>query len=249
MGAMEVRIFGTKGEMGAAAAAAGADRIRVALAGGGEARIVMASAASQFEVVEALTVAPGIAWERVTLFHLDEYIGLSSTHPASFGKFLRDRFIAKLPRGLKEFHAIEGEQEAVPECARIGELLAERAPEVAFIGVGENGHIAFNDPPANFETKAPYLVVELDEICRQQQVGEGWFPNLEAVPTHAMSMSVRQIMKAGRIVCTVPDERKADAVQKAVGEMVNPEMPATILQEHNDCLLFLDETAASRLPR
>jgi glucosamine-6-phosphate deaminase len=209
----------------------------------------MASAASQFEVVEALTVAPGIAWERVTLFHLDEYIGLSSTHPASFSKFLRDRFIAKLPRGLKEFHAIEGKQEAVAECARIGELLAERAPEVAFIGVGENGHIAFNDPPADFETKAPYLVVELDEICRQQQVGEGWFPNLEAVPTHAMSMSVHQIMKAGRIVCTVPDERKAAAVQKAVGEMVSPEVPATILQEHNDCLLFLDETAASRLPR
>lgn len=248
MGAMEVRIFGTKGEMGAAAAAAGADRIREALAGGGEARIVMASAASQFEVVEALTVAPGIAWERVTLFHLDEYIGLSSTHPASFSKFLRDRFIAKLPRGLKEFHAIEGEHDAAAECARIGELLAERSPEVAFIGVGENGHIAFNDPPADFETEAPYLVVELDEICRQQQVGEGWFPNLEAVPTHAMSMSVRQIMKAGRIVCTVPDERKADAVQKAVGEMVSPDVPATILQEHNDCLLFLDEAAASRLP-
>jgi glucosamine-6-phosphate deaminase len=249
MRVMEVRIFGTKGEMGAAAAAAGADRIREALAGGGEARIVMASAASQFEVVEALTVAPGIAWERVTLFHLDEYIGLSSTHPASFSKFLRDRFIAKLPRGLKGFHAIEGEREAAVECARIGELLAERAPEVAFIGVGENGHIAFNDPPADFETKAPYLVVKLDEICRQQQVGEGWFPNLEAVPTHAMSMSVHQIMKAGRIVCTVPDERKAAAVQKAVGEMVSPEVPATILQEHNDCLLFLDETAASRLPR
>lgn len=246
---MDVRIFASKEEMGAAAAAAGAERIREALKGGGEARIVMASAASQFEVVEALTAEPDIAWERVTLFHLDEYIGLPESHPASFSKFLRDRFIAKLPAGLKAFHAINGENEAAEECARVGALLAERAPEVAFIGIGENGHIAFNDPPADFETEEPYLVVELDEVCRQQQVGEGWYPDLAAVPTHAMSMSVRQILKASRIVCTVPDERKADAVQKSVEGAVSPEVPATILQEHGDCLLFLDEPAASKLQR
>ncbi len=235
--------------MGAAAAAAGAEQIRRALAERGEARIVMASAASQFEVVEALTREPEIAWEHVTLFHLDEYVGLPESHPASFSRFLRDRFISKLPGELKAFHAIEGVNDAAAECARVGSLLAEGDPEVAFIGIGENGHIAFNDPPADFETEEPYLVVELDEVCRMQQVGEGWYPNLEAVPTHAISMSVRQILKAGRLVCVVPDDRKAEAVQAAVEGPVTPEVPASILQEHSDCILFLDEPAASRLAR
>jgi glucosamine-6-phosphate deaminase len=209
----------------------------------------MASAASQFEVVEALTREPEIDWSRVALFHLDEYIGLPASHPASFSRFLRDRFIAKLSGPLRAFHAIDGENEASAECARVGALLAERAPDAAFIGIGENGHIAFNDPPADFETEAPYLVVELDEACRRQQVGEGWYPDLAAVPTHAMSMSVRQILKASRIVCVVPDERKAEAVQRAVEGPVTPEVPASILQKHRDCLLFLDEPAASRLQR
>ncbi len=226
MEAMDVRVFGTKEEMGSAAAAFGGERIREAQAGDGEARIVMASAASQFEVVAALTKEPGIAWDRVTLFHLDEYIGLPSSHPASFSKFLRDRFISELPGPLKAFHAFEGENEAADECARVGALLGDRAPDVAFIGIGENGHIAFNDPPADFETEEAYLVVDLDESCRKQQVGEGWFPNLEAVPTHAMSMSVRQILKARRIVCVVPDDRKAEAVQNTVEGPVTPLVPA-----------------------
>ena len=245
---MDVRIFASKKEMGKAAAAAGAEKIREALADGGEARIVMASAASQFEVVEALAEESDIAWERVTLFHLDEYIGLSADHPASFSRFLRERFIANLPGELQAFHAINGENEAEAECARVGGLLAGKAPSVAFIGIGENGHIAFNDPPADFETEAPYLVVELDEVCRQQQVGEGWFPDLQSVPTHAMSMSARQILKAHRIVCVVPDARKAVAVQKTVEGAVSPDLPATILQEHDDCVLFLDEPSAGLLP-
>lgn len=246
---MDVRVYGSKDELGAAAAAFGAERIREALAERGEARIVMASAASQFEVVEALTKEAGIAWDQVTLFHLDEYIGISGDHPASFSKFLRDRFLAKLPSALQAFHAIDGMNEAAGECARVGGLLAEQAPDVAFIGIGENAHIAFNDPPADFEVEDPYLVVELDEVCRQQQVGEGWYPNLEAVPTHAISMSVRQILKARRIVCVVPDDRKSEAVQKAVEGEISPEVPASILQQHDDCILFLDEPAASRLSR
>jgi len=244
---METRIFATKGEMGAAAAAAGAEKIREALADCGEARIVMASAASQFEVVEALTREPDIAWEGVTLFHLDEYIGIPADHPASFSRFLRERFVARLPGKLKAFHAIEGENEARTECVRMGRVLAGEAPVVAFIGIGENGHIAFNDPPADFETEEPYLVVELDGVCRQQQVGEGWFPDLAAVPTHAISMSAQQILKADRIICAVPDDRKADAVQKTVEGEVSPDVPATILQDHGDCMLFLDEPAASLL--
>ncbi len=249
MGAMDLRVFGSKEEMGAAAARFGAGRLREALADGGEARLVMASAASQFEVVAALLAEREIAWERVTLFHLDEYIGLPATHPASFSRFLDERFVSKLPSSLAAFHRIDGENDPAAECARVGALLAEKAPEVAFIGIGENGHIAFNDPPADFVTEDPYLVVELDEVCRQQQVGEGWYPDLSAVPTHAISMSVRQILKAGRIVCTVPDDRKADAVVAAVEGPVTPEVPASILQEHADCGLFLDEPAASKLQR
>ena len=228
---LDIRVFASKDEMGVEAAEAVAEKLRAALADGGEARLVMASAASQFEVVEALAQAEGIAWERVTLFHLDEYIGIPPSHPASFSKFLRDRFIAKLPGELDAFHAIDGEADADSECGNVGGLLAEKAPAVALIGIGENGHIAFNDPPADFETNHPYIVVELDEACRMQQVGEGWYPDLEAVPTHAISMSVRQILKAERIVCVVPDERKADAVKAAVEGEVTPEVPASILRE------------------
>lgn len=249
MGPMDVHIFGSKEEMGAAAARFGAERLREALAGGGEARLVMASAASQFEVVAALLAEGDIAWERVTLFHLDEYLGLPATHPASFSRFLDERFVSRLPGSLAAFHRIDGENDPGAECARVGGLLAEQAPDVAFIGIGENGHIAFNDPPADFATEDPYLVVDLDEVCRQQQVGEGWYPDLAAVPTQAISMSVRQILKAARIVCTVPDDRKAEAVVGAVEGAVTPEVPASILQEHGECGLFLDEPAASKLQR
>ena len=246
---MDVRIFKTKDELGAEAASAGADKIRKSLAERSEVCIVMASAASQFEVVEALARHSEVEWGRVTLFHLDEYIGIGADHPASFSRFLRERFIERLSCPLKGFHAIGGENDPHKECARVGGLLAEEDPVAAFIGIGENGHIAFNDPPADFVTRDPYLVVELDEMCRQQQVGEGWFPELEAVPTHAISMSVQQILKAERIICSVPDERKADAVWKTVGGEVNPEVPATILQNHGDCTLYLDEPAASMIQR
>ena len=246
---MDVRTFKTKDELGAEAASSGADKIRESLAERSEVCIVMASAASQFEVVEALAREVEMEWGRITLFHLDEYIGIGPDHPASFSRFLRERFIDRLPCPLKAFHAIGGENDPHMECARVGGLLAAADPVVAFIGIGENGHIAFNDPPADFVTSAPYLVVELDGICRQQQVGEGWFPDLDAVPTHAISMSVQQILKAERIICSVPDERKADAVRKTIGGEVNPEVAATILQNHGDCTLYLDEPAASLIQR
>ena len=246
---MDVRTFKTKDELGTEAASAGADKIRKSLAERSEVCIVMASAASQFEVVEALVRQPEVEWGRITLFHLDEYIGIGADHPASFSRFLRERFIDRLPCSLKAFHAIGGENDPHMECARVGGLLAEEDPVVAFIGIGENGHIAFNDPPADFVTRDPYLVVELDVICRQQQVGEGWFPDLDAVPTHAISMSVQQILKAERIICVVPDDRKAAALQKTVENEVSPDVPASILQEHGDCMLFIDEPAASLLQR
>ena len=246
---MNLSIFRTKAKLGSAAAAAGADKIREALATREEVSIVMASAASQFEVIDALLRETGIEWDRIVLFHLDEYIGLEGEHPASFSRFLRDRFVDKLPCTLKGFHAINGCAEPGLECARLGVMIERSDPVVAFIGIGENGHIAFNDPPADFDTKAPYIIVKLDEECRQQQVGEGWFPELKSVPEHAISMSVRQILKAERIICTVPDARKAPAVRSSVEEEVSPEIPATILQQHSDCRLFLDDPSASLLTR
>ncbi len=244
---MDLCICETKKKLGSAAAAAGADKIREALAAREEVSIVMASAASQFELVEALVKEKAIEWERVTLFHLDEYMGLEEGHPASFSRFLRERFIDKLPSKLRRFYPINGCAEPGLECERLGAIIEREDPVVAFIGIGENGHIAFNDPPADFEVRAPYIVVKLDEECRQQQVGEGWFPELKAVPQHAISMSANQILRAERIICAVPDARKAAAVQSAIEKEVSPEIPATILQHHSDCTLFLDEPSASLL--
>jgi glucosamine-6-phosphate deaminase len=196
-------------------------------------------------MLEALTATRGIAWEKVTGFHLDEYLGLPMTHPASFRRYLKERLVDRLP--LAAFHYISGDVDPVAECRRVGELIRRRPIDVAFIGIGENGHLAFNDPPADFETEEPYLVVELDDGCRRQQLGEGWFPALEAVPRRAISMSVRQILKSRSIVCTVPDRRKAEAVRGAVRGPVTPALPASILQTHPATTLFLDRAAAGLL--
>jgi glucosamine-6-phosphate deaminase len=198
-------------------------------------------------MLESLVGEPGIAWNHVTVFHLDEYVGLPITHPASFRKYLWERFASRLPLPPRAFHFIDGEGSPAAECARLAELIRPVTIDVAFIGIGENGHVAFNDPPADFQTEEPYLVVELDEACRRQQHGEGWFESMDEVPREAISMSVRQIMASRSIICTVPDERKAAAVRDAVEGNITPEVPASILQEHPDCDLFLDPAAASRL--
>lgn len=244
---MKCQRFDSKEAMGAAAAADGAEKMRQAQAARGEVNIIVATGASQFEMLEALTREEGIDWTRVTVFHLDEYVGLSIEHPASFRKYLKERFEDQLPSPVKGFHYINAEENPEAECDRVGALIAEAPIDVAFVGIGENGHLAFNDPPADFETEKPYLVVNLDDACRQQQFGEGWFPSFEAVPEKAISMSVRQIMKSGAIICTVPDERKAEAVRNSVEGEVSPEVPASILQQHEDCGLYIDEPAASLL--
>lgn len=244
---MQVKTFENEREMGAAAARDGAAAIRAALAERGAASIVVATGASQFEVLGALVAEPDIAWDKVTAFHLDEYIGLPVAHPASFRGYLWQRFVSRLPLPLRAFHYLNGEGDAAAECARVGELLEASAVDVAFVGIGENGHLAFNDPPADFETQQPYLVVELDEACRRQQSGEGWFESLDDVPTRAISMSVRQILKSRQIVCSVPDERKRDAVRDTVEGPITPRVPASILQEHPDTTLYLDTASASKL--
>jgi glucosamine-6-phosphate deaminase len=244
---MNIQIMPDKQQMGKAAAAAGAELVRAALAERGAANIIVATGASQFEMLAALSEAPGIDWHRVTGFHLDEYVGLPITHPASFRRYLWERFVSRLPLPLRAFHYLDGEGDPAAEAERVSEIIRRHPIDVAFVGIGENGHLAFNDPPADFETEKPYIVVELDDACRRQQLGEGWFPTFEDVPRQAISMSVRQIMMSRAIICTVPDERKAEAVRNAVEAEVTPKVPASILQRHERCTLFLDRPAASLL--
>jgi len=233
-------------DLGVKAAEAGAASIRQALAEKEEVTILVATGASQFATLKSLVAAPEIDWSRVSAFHLDEYLGISETHPASFRRYLKERFVSQV--SLREFQYVNGEAaDPAAECRRLGELIRHRTIDVAFIGIGENAHLAFNDPPADFETKDSYLVVTLDKACREQQFGEGWFPSFDDVPKQAISMSVSQILKARRIICSVPDERKAVAVQKSVEGPVTPDVPASILQSHSGCTLYIDSPAASQL--
>lgn len=242
---MQVIIRRDAKEMGRAAAAAASEIVRQAIEARGKANIIVATGASQFEMLDALVQTDIVDWSQVTGFHLDEYIGLPFDHPASFRGYLKQRLVDRVP--LQAFHYVDGEADPTQECRRLGACIRQHPIDVALVGIGENGHLAFNDPPADFEVEDPYIVVELDEACRQQQLGEGWFATLEDVPRRAISMSIRHIMRSAAIVCTVPDTRKAQAVQAAVEGAVTPDVPASILQRHANVQLFLDEAAASRL--
>jgi glucosamine-6-phosphate deaminase len=245
---MKTNISSNKVESGAAAASLGALRIREAIAARGEAFIIVATGASQFEMLEALIKEPGIDWSVITAFHLDEYVGLPDTHPASFRKYLRERFVEKLPSPLRAFHYVCGDTgEPEQECERLGNLILSRPIDVCFAGIGENAHLAFNDPPADFETEKPYLVVNLDTDCRKQQFGEGWFATLEDVPEQAISMGIRQILKSRCIIITCPDERKAKAVQASLEGPITNTVPSSILQQHPDTHVYLDQASASLL--
>ncbi len=244
---MKTVICSCKSELGKQSAKEGAESIRQAIAKQGHASIIVATGASQFDTLASLIEESDIDWSKVTAFHLDEYIGVPVTHPASFRKYLKERFVDKV--SLKTFHYIDGEGDAKAECARLGKLIGEHTIDVAFVGIGENGHLAFNDPPADFETTEPYLVVDLDEACRQQQFGEGWFDSLEAVPKQAISMSIQQILKSRHIVCSVPDERKAEAVKNSLEGVVSNQVPASIMQQHEQTTLYLDTDSASLLKK
>lgn len=232
-------------ELAAAAAHDAAVRIREAIVTKGRARIVAATGASQMAFLERLVREPGIDWLLVEMFHLDEYVGLPIDHPASFRNYLLERLIR--PAGIARYHLLDGERDAAAVCRTIGARLRKEAVDVACVGIGENGHLAFNDPPADFDTEEPYLIVRLDERCRRQQVGEGWFAAIEDVPETAISMSVRQILAARCIVCVVPDRRKAEAVRASVEGPVDPMVPASILQRHPDATIYLDPESASLL--
>jgi glucosamine-6-phosphate deaminase len=234
------------GVMAKAAAETAARILRDAIQKKGRAAFIAATGASQFSFLKHLITAPDIAWNRTTMFHLDEYIGFSAEHPASFRRYLRERLTSKLPIG--KVHFIEGDAADLQgEVARLNRLLGETQIDVAFVGVGENGHLAFNDPPADFSTEAPYIIVSLDDACRRQQMGEGWFKTLDEVPKQAISMSVRQIMKSTHIICTVPEKRKAQAVKSCLEGEVGPMFPASILRTHPSCYLYLDKESGSLL--
>jgi glucosamine-6-phosphate deaminase len=212
----------------------------------GSCRLVLATGNSQLAFLETLTKKPGIDWKKVVAFHLDEYVGMPTTHPASFRKFLLERVIGKT--GIEKYFLIEGDALDLKAAIRqVGAQLLSAPIDLAFVGIGENGHLAFNDPPADFAMEDPYIVVELDEACRRQQAGEGWFADISEVPRHAISMSVGQIMKAREIVAVVPERRKADAVKKCLEGEISPMAPASILRRHAKATVYLDHESASRL--
>ncbi|HEX3185598.1 MAG TPA: glucosamine-6-phosphate deaminase [Pyrinomonadaceae bacterium] len=242
---MQINIFTTKAELGQAAARDAAVIINHAIAERNSAYVIAATGTSQFEFLDALMLEP-IDWRKVTFFHLDEYADLPESHPASFRRYLRERIVSRVhPRA---FHFIDGEADDVyDECRRLGQLITQQAVDVAFVGIGENGHLAFNDPPADFDTDDPYIVVNLDDACRRQQVGEGWFTSTDEVPAQAISMSIKQILRSLEILCIVPDRRKAEAVKASVELNVNPMHPASILQTHERVRLYLDRDSSALL--
>jgi glucosamine-6-phosphate deaminase len=243
---MNIQIFRSKQELGQAAAEEAARIIRQAITERGRAYLIAATGASQFEFLDALVRQPDIDWTKTTFFHLDEYVGLPESHPASFRKYLKERIVNRVHPGV--FNFVDGEAaDAASECRRVGDLISSCTIDVAFVGIGENGHLAFNDPPADFDTEEPYIVVQLDEACRRQQLGEGWFSGLEQVPRKAISMSIRQILKSENILCIVPDKRKAKAVKDSLEGEVGPGHPASVLRQHPRTTIYLDPDSASLL--
>jgi glucosamine-6-phosphate deaminase len=243
---MVIKVLDDKASLARVAAEQAATAIRRAIVEQGQARVVAATGASQFEFLDVLTKIPGVDWKKVEVFHLDEYIGLPITHPGSFRKMLLEQLVRKV--GIQKVHLLDGDVASPVEVGnRVGEELASAPVDVAFLGIGENGHIAFNDPPANFSTEEPYIIVTLDEACRRQQVSEAWFANLSAVPTQAISMSVRQILKSKEILGVVPDARKAKAVKACFAGEISPMAPASILRTHANATIYLDKNSASLL--
>jgi glucosamine-6-phosphate deaminase len=245
MANLRIKVLGDKHLLSRAAAEHAANSLRAMIHDQGSARIVAATGTSQIEFLESLTSAPGIDWSCVELFHLDEYVGLPIAHPASFRKYLLERLIQKT--GITQYHFLDGEGDPEAQARKVGRELLSKLVDVSFAGIGENGHLAFNDPPADFQTEEPYLVVELDEACRQQQVNEGWFAKLADVPVRAISMSIRQILRAKEIVVVVPEARKARAVKACFEGEISPLAPASVLRTHSNATVYLDRDSASWL--
>lgn len=243
---MRIKVFADKASASSAAAEQAAGAIRRSIAERNHARVVAATAASQIDFLDALTRSHDINWPSVEVFHLDEYVGLPVTHPGSFRKMLLEQLVNKV--GVSNYHLLDGDAADPAEVARlVSRAIASEPVDIAFLGIGENGHIAFNDPPADFNTEEPYIIVDLDEACRLQQVGEAWFSDISQVPRQAISMSVQQILKAKEILAVVPDSRKAHALQLCFEGEIGPHAPASILQTHPNATIYLDRKSASLL--
>jgi glucosamine-6-phosphate deaminase len=243
---MEIILSKDPIELGKSAGSAASNLIINAIEQNGQANIILATGASQFETLKQLISEKDIDWSKVVMFHLDEYIGLPESSNASFRRYLKERFLAKVPP-LKATYLVNGENDPVKECNRLNSIIELHPIDVALVGIGENGHLAFNDPPADFDTKEPYIIVELEEQCRAQQFNEGWFESVSDVPTKAISMSITQICKSKHIICSVPDSRKARAVKDCLERPVSNLFPAGILQLHPNCTYYLDKQSAALL--
>lgn len=239
---MDVKILENASVSGAAAAEHAAELIGAAIAQNDKARIVLSTGASQFAFFEAFVQAD-LDWSKVEMFHLDEYVGLADSHKASFRKYLKERFVSLVPLG--KVHYVNGEGDTKLEIAQLTEEIRKSPIDVALIGIGENSHIAFNDPPADFDTKEAYMVVTLDEACRKQQVGEGWFPSVQDVPSQAITMTVHQILQSKAILSVVPHRVKAEAVKKTLESPISNLVPSTILRTHSNWTLYLDKESSS----
>ena len=243
---VNVQVFPDKNMLGRAAANEIAEALKKAISTHGSANAIVATGASQYEMLEALRSSSGIDWSKVTAFHLDEYVGISEDHPASFRKYLRQRLFNYV--NCKEVHFLNGNaDDPEKECKRYESLLANSRIDVACVGIGENAHLAFNDPPADFQTKRLVHVVTLDQRCRQQQVGEGHFASVDEVPRQALSLTIPAILKAGYIACCVPDQRKAEAVANCLEKPVSPRYPASALRLHTNTTIYLDNESSSLL--
>lgn len=243
---MEIILTNDPVQLGKSAGKAAAELIKQAIEQNGQANIILATGSSQFETLKQLIVEKDIDWSKVVMFHLDEYIGLQESSKASFRKYLKERFLEKVP-SLKASYLVNGESDPVSECRRLNSLIELHPIDVALVGIGENGHLAFNDPPADFDTKEPYIIVQLEEQCRRQQYNEGWFQSVSDVPTRAISMSISQICKSKHIICSVPDSRKAKAVKDCLEEPVSNLFPASILRLHPNCTYYLDKQSSALL--
>ncbi|MCB0647112.1 MAG: 6-phosphogluconolactonase [Saprospiraceae bacterium] len=236
----------TQEELGRMAGEAAISTILAAIQERGQANIVMATGTAQYATLKYMIADTRIDWSKVVMFHLDEYIGIPGDHKASFRKFLTERFLDHVSP-LKKTHLINGFEDADAEIEFLNEEISKHKIDLSLIGIGENGHIAFNDPPADFETESPFIKVALDDKCRMQQVGEGWFNDLDEVPTHAISMSVRHMLKTAKIIASIPDARKALPVSDTVNKAIDPWFPSTYIRKHHDCTLYVDAFSAELL--
>lgn len=243
---MQIRVFPTVQELNHQASAHAAEALRRILAAQHEARLIAATGSTQLGFLDELTAAPGIDWSRVELFHLDEYLGLASDHPASFCRFIKDRIVDRT--GIVRYHLLDGLRDPASVMTDVGRQIRRAPVDLAFVGIGENGHLAFNEPPADFNTREPFMLVSLDDVSRRQQVGEQWFTRIEEVPTRAITMTVPQILKTREILCLAHGARKARAVSACFSAGSTPEAPASALATHANTTIYLDSEAAALLP-